>query len=108
MRGGSRRQDPLPDSRTACESQQALHEADVEPFSELAPDFALVADRLVAAAGVQGDRRGVIAHDPGDHRVEAVVAGELHEIVEQHLIGGRPVERLRMPDRPTTKGEAKP
>src|SRR3954453_12335353 len=36
-------------------SEQALHEGDVQPAAELAPDFALDADQLEPACGVEPD-----------------------------------------------------
>jgi hypothetical protein len=64
-------------------SEHPLHQDDVEPAVELAAYLAFAADLLEAAGGVQGDRGGVLADDAADHRMEAVVTSQLHEIAEQ-------------------------
>src|SRR4029453_5121897 len=68
----------------ATASQQTLHDHDVEPLVELAPDLAFDAYVLEAARLVQGDARRVAADDAGERGVEAVVAAEAHELGEEH------------------------
>ena len=76
--------------------------------------------RLIAERGLRGRMRANAAGclDQCDRGPSVVVYPEqvwytvprvedVAEIVEQHLIGGRPVERLRMRDAPPPLGEAK-
>jgi lysylphosphatidylglycerol synthetase-like protein (DUF2156 family) len=53
-------------------SQENLHDDDVEPAPELAPDLALGPDELEAGSAVQRDRRVVATDDASDDRMEAV------------------------------------
>ena len=62
---------------------EALHEGDVEPAPELAPDLALDAHQLEPAGAVQGDGGLVAADDAGHDGVEAVGLGQPDQLAEE-------------------------
>src|SRR3954471_5504419 len=63
--------------------EHALHDHDIEPLAELAPDLALGAHDLEPAPPVHRDRRVVPADDARDHRVVAVLLREAYELGEE-------------------------
>jgi lysylphosphatidylglycerol synthetase-like protein (DUF2156 family) len=60
------------DPQQARVLQQNLHDDNVEPAPELAPDLGLGADEFEPGSAVQSDRGFVAADDPGYDRMEAV------------------------------------
>src|SRR5439155_3761377 len=72
-----------PPRPTSLLRQKPLQLHHVEPPAELAAHFALGADELETAAAMQRDRSLVTSDDAGDDRVEAVLAGQLDDRLEQ-------------------------
>src|SRR3546814_12388148 len=72
-------------------AQHPLHDDDVEPAAQLAPDLPLGADDLEAARLVQCDRRIVAADDAGHAGVEPVVDGGRDALAHDELADASPV-----------------
>src|SRR5205823_3987849 len=72
-----------PPRPTSLLRQKPLQLHHVEPSAELPAHLALGADELETAAAMQRDRSLVTSDDAGDDGVEAVLAGQLDERLEQ-------------------------
>ena len=64
-------------------SDQELEDGHVEPPAEFATDLPLHPDQGEAARLMEGDGRQVVPADPGDDGVEAVLGGQLDEVLDE-------------------------